>query len=82
MNKIKQKSVRRRVNITLPASTLGLLDRLTVKRERSAFVDNAVRFYVQKTGQEKLSKQLRQGATDRAGRDLALAEEWFPIEGI
>lgn len=70
------------MNVTFPGDTLRLLDRLAGKGERSRFLDQAVRFYVLQKGGGNLRKQLRQGAIARAPRDLALAEEWFPIEEV
>ncbi len=70
----------KRVNVTLPEDTLRLLDRVAQKGDRSGFVDRAVRFYVEEIGQANLKKQLRRGAIARAGRDLSIAEEWFPLE--
>ncbi len=75
-----QTKVHQRINITLPSETLGLLDRLAEKGERSRLIDEAVRFYVQEIGRAKLRKQLKAGAVERAERDLGLAEEWFGVE--
>ncbi|OGG63260.1 hypothetical protein A3C21_03890 [Candidatus Kaiserbacteria bacterium RIFCSPHIGHO2_02_FULL_59_21] len=69
-----------RVNVTLPRDTLRLIDRVTRKKNRSGFVDRAVRFYVEKTGSANLKKELRAGARARAERDCTIAEEWFPVE--
>lgn len=68
-----------RVNVTLPRDTLRLIDRVSHKKNRSGFVDRAVRFYVAKTGSANLKKELRAGAQARSVRDSAIAEEWFPI---
>lgn len=69
-----------RINVTLPEETLGLIDRLIEKGERSRFIDRAVRHYVEAVGQANLKQQLKEGAVKRAERDLRLAEEWFPLE--
>lgn len=83
MNGPQEVTIHRRVNVTLPEDTLRLLDRVAEKGERSGFVDRAVRFYVKEIGSANLKKQLRLGAIARAARDLAVAEEWFPIdEGV
>ena len=73
-------STHERVNITLPKDTLRLIDRVTRKTNRSGFVDRAVLFYVEKTGNAHLKKMLRAGATARSVRDRTIAEEWFPVE--
>ena len=70
----------KRVNITLPENTIQLLDRITEKGSRSAFVEQAVRFYIKEIGVANLKKQLRMGAIARAARDAATAEEWFALD--
>lgn len=69
----------RRVNVSLSAETLALLDRITKKGDRSALLNKAVKFYVSKAGARELKRQLKEGAIARADRDLALAREWFPL---
>lgn len=69
-----------RVNITLPKRTLQLIDRVTRKKNRSGFVDEAVRFYIAEATRVNLKKQLREGAKGRVQRDSAIAEEWFPFD--
>lgn len=64
----------------LPQETLGLLDRLTKKGNRSKLIDEAIRFYVNETARSDLRNQLKRGALNRAKRDLNLAREWFPLE--
>jgi CopG family transcriptional regulator/antitoxin EndoAI len=70
----------KRINVTLPDSTIKLLDNVTQKGLRSSFVDQAVRFYIEGVGQSNLKKQLKEGAIKRAERDLSIAEEWFLID--
>jgi len=69
-----------RVNITLPEDTLRLIDRIATKGDRSRFIDNAIRHYVNSIGRANLRKQLEDGAIARAGRDLHLSDEWFTLE--
>jgi len=69
-----------RINLTLPAETLRLIDRVARKGNRSRFVDQAVRHYVDNVGKATLRKLLREGATRWRGRDARLAEEWFTLE--
>jgi CopG family transcriptional regulator/antitoxin EndoAI len=73
-------TMRRRINITLPEETLELIDRVTEHGDRSRFIDEAVRHYVQQTGRANLRKQLKEGAVRRGERDLQLAEEWFTVD--
>jgi len=83
MNSPQAVTTHKRVNVTLPADSLRLLDRVAAKGERSGFIDRAVRFYVKEAGIANLKKQLHLGAIVRASRDLAVAEEWFPVdEGV
>jgi CopG family transcriptional regulator/antitoxin EndoAI len=70
----------KRINITLPDTTIKLLDNVAQKGTRSSFVDQAVRFYVEGVGQTNLKKQLREGAINRSKRDLSVAEDWFLID--
>ena len=80
MNNSTATTIYKRINITLPADTVRLLDRVAEKGNRSGLLDRAVRFYVKEMGKANLRKQLQAGAEARASRDLAVAEEWFPIE--
>jgi CopG family transcriptional regulator/antitoxin EndoAI len=72
--------MRKRINITLPEETLELIDRVTEHGDRSRFIDEAVRHYIQEASRANLRKQLKKGAIRRAERDLPLAEEWFTID--
>lgn len=73
-------NVRKRINVSLAESTVRLLDRAADKGDRSRLIDEAIRYYVQERGRERLRKKLKEGAEKRAQRDLALAQDWFPIE--
>jgi CopG family transcriptional regulator/antitoxin EndoAI len=72
--------MRKRINITLPEETLELMDRVTEHGDRSRFIDEAVRHYIQETGRTNLQKRLKEGAIRRANRDLQLTEEWFSVD--
>lgn len=73
-------TVHRRVNITLPEETVRLIDRTTARGDRSRFIDQAVKHFVQEARRAKLKKLLKEGAVRRAERDLLLAEEWFGLD--
>jgi CopG family transcriptional regulator / antitoxin EndoAI len=73
-------TMRERINITLPEDTLELIDRVTEQGDRSRFIDEAVRHYIQEIGRSNLRKQLKAGAIRRAQRDLSVAEGWFTID--
>ncbi len=76
MRKIRHK----RLNITLPESTVDLLETITSKGERSNFIDTAIKNYIQQEKQKSLRDQLKEGAIVRCERDLQLADEWFETE--
>ena len=74
------KTVHKRLNITLPESTVALLETVANKGERSTFIDNAIKAYIKQEKQKSLRERLKEGAIARTKRDLTLAEEWFEIE--
>ena len=69
--------MRKRINVTLPEETLGLIDRVVQPGQRSRLINEAVQHYVEAKGRANLRKQLREGAVRRAERDLEIAQEWF-----
>jgi CopG family transcriptional regulator/antitoxin EndoAI len=73
-------TMHRRINISLPEETLALIDRVAKQGDRSRFIDEAIKHYVQAVGRSKLREQLQEGALRRATRDLTLAEEWFGLD--
>ena len=70
----------RRINITLPNETIELLARIVPKGDRSRFINDAVKHYIAEVEKKKLREHLKQGAIERAERDLNLAETWFSLE--
>jgi CopG family transcriptional regulator / antitoxin EndoAI len=70
----------KRVNVTLPEKTIRLIDRAASHGNRSRFIDEAVKYFVRDHGRTELRRLLEEGAERRAARDLALAEEWFPVD--
>jgi CopG family transcriptional regulator / antitoxin EndoAI len=70
----------KRINITLPDTTLAVLDRVTTKGNRSRFIDRAVRRLVEAESTANLRARLKEEALANAERDLAMAAEWFPLE--
>jgi len=56
------------------------MGRATRKGNRSRFIDEAVRYYIQEKSHAYVKKQLKKGALARANRDLLLAKEWFVLE--
>ena len=74
------KNVHKRLNITLPESTVALLETVANKGERSTFIDSAIKAYIKQEKQKSLRERLKEGAIARSERDLNLANEWFEIE--
>lgn len=70
----------KRVNVTLPEQTIRLIDRSAKHGNRSRFIDEAVKYFVRDHGRTELRRLLEEGAERRAARDLAVAEEWFPVD--
>jgi len=70
----------KRLNITLPEETLRLIEHVAKKGDRSRLIDKAVKHYVSSVGRESLRRRMKEGAVREAELDLALAEEWFPLE--
>ena len=70
----------RRLNISLPETTIQLMDRIAGKGDRSRLIADAVESYIESVGKANLRKRLREGAVRRAKRDLQMAEEWFHLE--
>ncbi|HEX5043961.1 MAG TPA: hypothetical protein VFV75_13705 [Candidatus Polarisedimenticolaceae bacterium] len=70
----------RRINITVPESTLQLLDKVAPKGDRSRFITEAVHAYVASRNRVRLRAELKAGAIARAARDLALVTEWSSID--
>ena len=72
--------MRKRINVTLPEETLGLIDRVVQPGQRSRLINEAVQYYVEAKGRANLREQLREGAVRRSERDLEIAQEWFGDE--
>jgi len=70
---------RKRVNITLPPETLELIDRVS-KDNRSEFINKAVRLYANRLERARIKQKLKETYLERAKEDLAIAQEWEPIE--
>jgi CopG family transcriptional regulator/antitoxin EndoAI len=70
----------KRLNITLPDTTIKLMDRVVGKGDRSRLIAEAVETYIDSVGRAHLRKRLREGAVRRAKRDLQIAEDWFRLE--
>ena len=70
----------KRINITLPEETIRLIDRVSQKGDRSRFIDQAVKHYLETVGRANLKRRLKEGAERNAERDLQLTRDWFSLE--
>jgi len=70
----------KRINIVLPDKTMAMLDRVAAKGARSRFISRAVLHLIETEGKANLRERLKAEALANAGRDLAIAAEWFPLE--
>ncbi len=70
----------RRINITLPADTVRLLDRVAPKGDRSRFIDEAVREQAKRAAKAKLRKDLKEGYLRENQTNRQLAEDWFLLD--
>ncbi|MEK7404498.1 MAG: hypothetical protein AAB225_05270 [Acidobacteriota bacterium] len=57
-----------------------MIDRIAEKGDRSRSMEAAVKHYVDTVGRRNLRRLLIEGGRRRAERDLAIAEEWFPLD--
>jgi len=74
------KSTYRRINITLPESTVAMLETVADKGERSTFIDAAIKNSIRSIKQNSLREQLKEGAIARAEQNLRMADEWSHLE--
>ena len=70
----------RRINITLPETTIRLIDRVAQKGDRSFLISEAVRHYVASVGKARLRRLLKEGALRNAERDRSVAEDWGGLD--
>jgi CopG family transcriptional regulator/antitoxin EndoAI len=70
----------RRINVSLPDSTVHLIDRIAGKGERSRVIDEALKRYLRGVTRKTLKGQIKEGAIRRSERDRGLAEEWFLLD--
>ncbi|MEQ1606180.1 MAG: hypothetical protein ABL999_15065 [Pyrinomonadaceae bacterium] len=75
-----KKTAHVRINITLPEATFALLERVAGKGSRSTFIDDAIKSRVKNLEQQNLREQLKEGAIERAERNLQMAREWSHLE--
>jgi hypothetical protein len=69
-----------RINITLPRSTLGLLDRVTRKGDRSRFIDEAIRQLAGGRSRAQLRELLEEDGRVNSERDVAMLRDWAAVD--
>lgn len=79
-NKQMKNAVHKRLNITLPESTVKLLETVANKGERSTFIDAAIRKHIHEMQRKDLREEIKAGSIANAERDLEFAREWFDLE--
>jgi CopG family transcriptional regulator / antitoxin EndoAI len=65
-----------RINISLPRSTLTLLDRIASKGNRSRFIDEAIQRFAKSRSRSELRRLLEEDGRVNKERDLAIHVEW------
>lgn len=69
-----------RINITLPRTTLGLLDRVASKGSRSRFINEAIQRLAKGRSRTELRKLLEEDGRVNRERDLAVHAEWAAVD--
>ena len=77
---VMKKAAHKRINITLPESTVEMIESVADKGGRSSLIDSAVRLYVKNLKKTSLEQQLKEGSIARAERNLKMAQEWAHLE--
>lgn len=75
-----QTATHERINISLPKSTIKMVDKLAQKGGRSKFINAAIRHIISKKGSSNIRDLLQEQGMARHQRDLAIAEEWFALD--
>lgn len=70
----------KRINVTLPESTVEILESVADKGGRSTFINEAIKERARRMKRQDLRERLKEGAIVHRERDLQLAEEWFHLE--
>lgn len=70
----------KRINITLPVTTLKRIDHLAEDRNRSRLIDQALQYYIDSISRKNLRALLKEGAVERTKRDADVSAEWFHLE--
>lgn len=57
-----------------------MIQRGAIRRSRSRVINEGVKRVVHERDRTQLKRLLKEGAQERAVRDLALANEWFSVD--
>lgn len=79
-DKVMKKIAYKRINITLPESTVAMLETVANNGERSTFIDAAIKRYIDEIRKQDLREQIKEGSIARAERNLQMAQEWSHLE--
>lgn len=77
---MNQSSSFKRLNITVNADTWDRVKDIVPNRERSKFVDQALRVYLANLKQQMLRNQLKKEALESANEGVRVAKEWFNLD--
>ena len=70
----------RRINIMLPETTIGRIDRMAKSGERSRFIQRAVEHYISTQSAEAVQKRLEAALTRDADTDAKVSAEWAVVD--
>ena len=75
-----QKTLRKRITVTLPMDTIRVLEKTVKKGDRSETINRALIAYLGKLKKQSLRRRLKEEAQANAAEDLRLAHEWFHLD--
>ncbi|HEY4504528.1 MAG TPA: hypothetical protein VJI73_02020 [Candidatus Paceibacterota bacterium] len=77
---MKAETIYQRINITLPRQTLSLVRRVSKPGDRSRLIDHALLYYLNKTHQIRVRKELIEGYRSNSQTNREMAKIWRPLE--
>ena len=80
MLKTPSRSLRERINLTIPKSTLRLLNKEVEKGKRSQLINIAVLEYLSSARKAHVRSMLKEGALATKDRDDEITNDWFNFE--
>jgi CopG family transcriptional regulator / antitoxin EndoAI len=70
----------KRINVILPDTIIGTIDRLVKPGERSRFIDRAIQHYVATRSAVGLREQLKQAAIRDRDLDREIERDWAAVD--